>query len=413
MSVKQFTYDRLPAVVITSNPGPNTLGVIRCFGRRKIPVIYIDIEHGISRYSRYIGKRVRPRYGREFEETLIDTLVEFGSHLEHKPMIIPTGDDEVLAISKHKAELEKMYLLPVSDYNLVEKLVNKKLFYKMLAEMQVPHPATWFPGSSEELLSIGKELPYPYIIKPAFSLSFRKVFDSKCLVIRSLEELKWAVDALRSVNEVVVLQEIIPGDDYYEYYTYLNKDSLPLAACGWRKVRHYPPHFGSGSFCRTELLPFEVEKCNELLVSLGYHGFAGPELVRDPRDGSYKLLEINARTTLQNRLAAASDVDIEYLAYLDMNGFSVPETALPVDNVIWIDDFLDLATRLILLKRKEATIGSIFPEAGAGKVYSVAALDDPAPLCVHMVILFYYVLVRICRIIMGWFGKSGLNRWKL
>jgi predicted ATP-grasp superfamily ATP-dependent carboligase len=235
------------------------------------------------------------------------------------------------------------------------------------------------------------------------------VFGCKCLVIHSHEELKQAADRLTLLNEEVVLQEIIPGDDYYEYYTYFNKDSLPLAACGWKKVRHYPPDFGSGSFCRSMPLPFEIEKYNELLISLGYNGFAAPELVRDPRDGSYKLLEINARTTLQNRLAAACGVDIEYIAYLDMNGLSTGQTCHPAVDVLWVDDFLDLATRLILLKRKKITIKDVFRDVMTGKVRSVIARDDPFPLCVHVIILIYSMFIRFYRIIRGWFGGDGVK----
>jgi D-aspartate ligase len=410
MNGNPVEHGKLPGVVITANPGPNTLGVVRCFGRRGIPVFYVDMEKGaISRYSRYVSKRLSPQYSQQSEVALINTIMQFSPYLDRKIMIIPTGDDEVLAISKHRDKLEKVYILPVSDYEIVHKLVNKKLFYKMLAEVQFPHPTTYFPESNEELLAMGRDIPYPYIIKPAYSLSFRRAFNTKCLVISSHRELERAVNRLKLKDEEVMLQEIVPGNDYYEFYTYFDKKSLPLAACGWKKIRHYPPNFGSGSFCKSEQLPYEIGRCNELLKSLGYHGFAAPELVRDPRDDSYKLLEINARTTLQNRLAAACGVDIEYIAYLDLNGLSMENLRHPIGNVIWIDDFLDLATRLILLKRKKITIKGLFHCSIVRKVHSVMAWDDPIPQCIHMFILSFSLLLRFYRTIRGWFDGNRVK----
>jgi D-aspartate ligase len=410
MNGNPVPHGKLPGVVITANPGPNTLGVVRCFGRRGIPVFYVDMEKGaISRYSRYLSKRLSPQYSQQSEAALINTIMQFSPYLDRKIMIIPTGDDEVLSISKHRDKLEKVYILPVSDYEIVHKLVNKKLFYKMLAEVQFPHPTTYFPESNEELLAMGRDIPYPYIIKPAYSLSFRRLFNRKCLAIHSYQELERAVTMLKLKDEAVMLQEIVPGDEYYEFYTYFDKKSLPLAACGWRKIRHYPPDFGSGSFCKSEFLPHEIGKCNELLKSLGYHGFASPEMIKDPRDDSYKLLEINARTTLQNRLAAACGVDIEYIAYLDLNGLSMGNLGHPIGNVIWIDGFLDIASRLILLKRGKMTIKSLFHCSIVRKVHSVITWDDPLPQFIHILILGSSLLVRCYRTIREWFYGNGIK----
>jgi len=57
-------------------------------------------------------------------------------------MIVPTDDRDVLAFSKYKRELEQFYHLPVPAFETVQKLVNKKSFYKFLAEVNYP-PASW------------------------------------------------------------------------------------------------------------------------------------------------------------------------------------------------------------------------------------------------------------------------------
>lgn len=130
--------------------------------------------------------------------------------------------------------------------------------------------------------------------------------------------------------------------------------------------------------------PDAAETTLQLLREIGYYGFAEPELKRDPRDGQYKLLEINARTTLQNRLPAACGVDIEYIAYLDCLGRK-PETSItrPPDGVLWVDDFADQVSFLMHLKRRDMNAGEIMLSLKWGKVHSVAAWDDPLPFIVR------------------------------
>lgn len=389
----RFDHSNLTGVVVTAGFTGNSLGVIRGFGRRGIPVVYLDSERGsMVRYSRYITRRLRCQSTKESETEFINVLLDFGKQSGGSMVIIPTGDRDVLALSKHKHELEQFYYLPVPAFEIVQKLVNKKNFYKLLADMQFPHPKTYFPESLTELRSMGREVAYPYIIKPAYSLPFQEEFGRKNFVVDSPQELNRAVDKLRGKNLEVMIQEIIPGNEIYMFYTYFNMKSEPLGICGYDKVRQYPPDFGFGSFCRSNWRSFPIEECIRLLQAIGYHGFAEPELKKDPRDGKYKLLEINARTTSQNRLAAACGVDMEYIAYLDASGGFEKDTVPFRDGVLWVDDFVDLLSCLVHLKRRELGIGEIVESLRARNVHSVAAWDDPAPLVVHAINLSVHAL---------------------
>ena len=59
------------------------------------------------------------------------------------------------------------------------------------------------------------------------------------------------------------------------------------------------------------------------------------EFKRDPRDGGYKLMEINARHWLWHSLAAACGVNLSYVAYRDAIGdpFVAPRQ---IDGRRWI-----------------------------------------------------------------------------
>jgi len=397
------------AVIITTGVTGNSLGVIRAFGRRGIPVIGLDSQQAsMARYSRYINRHLKAQNLIESETEFVNLLLNFGQQIDSRMIIIPTGDIEVLALSKYKNELEQFYFLPVSNHHIVQKLVNKRNFYKLLAEMQIPHPKTYFPESLAELQLIGQETAYPYIIKPDYSSLFQKEFGRKCFVITSLRELNRAIDRLRGKNLEVLIQEIVPGKEAYEFYTYLNRKQEPLGICGCDKIRHYPLDCGSGSFCKSSWRAPAIEQGLWLLKAIGYYGFAAPELKKDPRDGEYKLIEINARATLQNRLAAACGVDIEYIAYLDLTGQTANKSVFPQNNVLWVDDFADALSCLIHLKRHDIGILEIIKTLKAKKVHSVMAWDDPIPffarainLSLHALCLLFSNLISALRKLKG------------
>ena len=374
-------HSNIKGVVVTSGGSPsNSLGVIRGFGRRGIPVIYLDsLPTSIVRYSKYISSHIKCPSSNS-ESAFIKILLNFGKQTRDRMMIIPTGDNDVLALSKYKCELEQFYHLPVSTYKTVHNLLNKKKFYKLLAEMNIPHPKTYFPKNLNDLRSTGQRVAYPYIIKPANSLAFREEFGKKCFVINSTLELDQAISKLKDKNLEVMIQEIIPGNKIYVFYTYFNAKSEPLAACGYDKIRQYPLDFGSGTFCKSIWRSSPINECFRLLKEIKYHGFAEPEFKMDPRDKKYKLLEINPRTTLQNRLASAFGVDIEYIAYLDALGQFTKKSFSFRKNVLWSDDFQDLRSCFSLLRRGEFGRKDIPQLLNIRTVHTIAAWDDPLPI---------------------------------
>lgn len=314
----------------------------------------------------------------------VDFLKDIAKRSRDRYVIIPAGDAEVIAISKHKEELQHSYLLPLPSFEVIEKLVNKKEFYRLLDQMSVPHPKTYFPNNIPELELIGRNIDYPYIIKPAYSYPFGKKFRVKCFLINSHQELTRAIEKLRDENLDVVLQEIVPGRDRYELYAFFDKRSEPIAVCGYDKLRQYPPDFGSGSLCKSVWRQVPIDLAINVLKGIRYRGIAEPEFKKDPRDGEYKLIEINARTALQNRLPSRCGVDIEYTAYLDTIGQYRGCATLPKEGILWIDEVSDLLSCLVQLKDGRLKLGEIVASLKGRKEYATFAWDDPIPFLVHL-----------------------------
>jgi predicted ATP-grasp superfamily ATP-dependent carboligase len=203
----------------------------------------------------------------------------------------------------------------------------------------------------------------------------------KCFLIRSLPDLDRAASLLEGSDLEVMIQEIIPGNDCFEFSVYLDRDGEPKGICSWDRLRQYPPDFGNGTFCRNRFRPEAIDLGLEILRAIGYRGLVAVELKRDPRDLRYKVIEINPRTTLQNRLAAACGVDIEYLAYLDLTGRPIDSVDPPDTGMIWIDDFTDFFSSLTSTLHGRRTADRLSGlSAGMKTIRSVAAWDDPIPL---------------------------------
>ena len=387
-------------VIVTSGVTANALGIIRSLGRRGIPVTYVDSDPGsIARHSRYINKRLTCKKTNDSDSVFIELLKDFGEQKGQGMIVIPVGDDAVLALSKHRDELEPFYHLPVPEHEIAQKLVNKKLFYLMLNEMHLPHPKTYFPEGLTELVLLGKQLPYPYIIKPAVSIPFQQEFRRKVFHVKSPQDLDRAADKLGGKNMEVMIQEIIPGREIYSFFTYFNKLSEPLAICGWDKIRQYPLDFGFGTFCKSNWRPAATEDSIQLLRTIGYYGFAEVEVKKDPGDCKYKIIEINARTSLQNTLAEACGADIGYVAYLDAGGRVTEHSTSFHNNILWTDDFLDIVSFLLHLGRRDIGKGEIIDSINPRKVHAVAAWDDPLPLFFQLTTLslraFHLILGKL------------------
>jgi predicted ATP-grasp superfamily ATP-dependent carboligase len=299
-------------------------------------------------------------------------------------VIIPTGDLDALSISKHKNQLEQFYDIPIPEFNIASTMINKKDFYKFIATRNIDQPITHIPKDFDKLALLKKELPYPFIIKPSNSILFQQEFSKKCFAVHSKEEFENSVKKLKGKNLDVMIQEIIPGNEIYAVYMYFNKMSKPIAICGYDKLRHYPPDFGNGSFCRSKWRSQPINIASKLLADIGYQGIAEPEFIKDPRDGRYKLIEINVRTSLQNRLPAGCGLDIEYIAYLDITGQKMMNLNLPANNIEWADTFNDLLSCFLQFRNGTLGVNDILKTLLKKKIHSVAVWDDPLPLFIRL-----------------------------
>ena len=119
-----------------------------------------------------------------------------------------------------------------------------------------------------------------------------------------------------------LLQEVIPGDDatLWTVGSYTDAAGAALGLFCGRKLVQMPRGFGTCRVGEARWREDVVEQALTLLTALGFHGIAQTEFRLDPRDGRFKLMEVNPRLWQWHGLARACGVDLPRIAYLDVLG---------------------------------------------------------------------------------------------
>ncbi len=349
-----------------SVPGPtayilgmdaNGLGLARSLGRRGISVVGVDPRPVLPAFR---SKYVRPLSCGEISLESPDPLLRsLNEHAERngRGILYPTSDFFVLLISRHRDELASNFDFNMPPAGLMETVLNKRLQHQEATRLGITVPSTFYPTTMEDLDEIFETIEYPAFIKPCYPFDWYRLFGSKGSLANSDQELMAGFRrALDNGIEAIVQEFVVgPSSNMYSFATYISRDGWMAPPCAWQKVRQAPVDFGVGSFVRTVREPLIEEMGVRFLKGIGYTGIAELEFKRDEKDDEFKLIEMNARSWLQNSLTACAGLDTAYLQYLDLTGAKLPQLEPCQEGVRWVDLLNDLPTFWVLRARGELT----------------------------------------------------------
>jgi D-aspartate ligase len=372
-----------PAVVLGG--GATTgLGAVRSLGRAGVPVYCIEEEKTLVKYSKYCNKYfVFPRTGHDRNE-LKRVLLRLRPRMNDAAVVFPASDSYVLVLSDLVNELTRYYL-PIVKKEVAEILVDKRRFYESLMKRNMAHPTTHFPENLEDVGKIAKEISYPTFIRPYFSESFGR-FHKKGFVADSEAELLRYFVFLRRVGINAMIQEIVrgPATNHLFLDGYFDRDSNPKALFARRRLRMWPLAFGNSSLCISvpaSNIPPLKETLFKYLRSISWQGIFSAEFKMDERNGIFKLLEINSRTSAWfNTLCTKCGMNIMLLAYLDAIGRDTQYSEDYAAGVKWVHLEDDLRSSILMFKNGDLTIREWISSLRGKKDHSLYAKDDPGPL---------------------------------
>ena len=372
------------------------LGVLRTLARKNIPIIMLDCDYCIGKYSKYkkkFFKSPKPSDAQLYVDFLIELAQKENIHKD-RWVIFPNSDEIVQVLSKYKSVLEEYYRVPTPGWEIIRNVYIKKNTYQLAEKNGIPIPVTYYPESVQDLEELN--LDYPAVIKPSIRDNFYNKVKIKAFRVNCKDELIKTFKYVCSIIEPseVLVQEFIPGGPHHLYsFCPFFKNGQVFTCIMARRSRQHPMDFGHAStFAELVDIPELHKLAEKFLALINYYGIAEVEFMQDPRNGNFKLIEVNPRVWGWHSIAIASGVDLPYLLYQDMIGEKL-DVRLPLNHVKWIRLMTDVPTVLSEIIKGHLKVGDYLKSMKGKKEYAVFSLNDPLPFLAE-IILFPYLWMK-------------------
>jgi predicted ATP-grasp superfamily ATP-dependent carboligase len=362
------------------------LGAVRSLGRHGIPVWVLVSQHRLAAFSRFAVRSLPWPSG---DGERLECLLRLAEKQRLSGWtLFPTADESVAFIARNFDVLGERFVLTTPPWPILRWAHDKRLTYRLAAELGLPYPRTHHPARPEDLDAF--DGGYPVLVKPAVREGFNRLTHEKAWVAAGREELRARyADALGLVPpDVIMIQEMIPGGGTDQYsFAGLFRDGEALTCLVARRARQYPATIGRSSSYVETVDEADVEKLGRTILSrILLTGLAEVEFKRDPRDGAFKVLDINPRVWGWHTLGRAVGVDFTYLLWRLVHGLSVPEQRVPA-GLRWARGLTDFATAAAEIAGGRLPVGPYLRSLRPPLERAIFAADDPLPALVELPLL--------------------------
>jgi D-aspartate ligase len=261
-----------------------------------------------------------------------------------KVILLGCGDSYVELISKYREEFRENVIAPVVSHPKLLDLIRKDRFYASCRDNGIPFPATFiYERQMGERFSLGFD--FPVIVKPSNGVSWWEHSfpgQKKAHRVGTREELDELIDRIRESGyaDTLIIQEFIPGDDSHMRVLTCYSDQrgkVTLAALGQVLLEeHTPKGIGNHAAIIAGAQAPIVKVLTSFLEQIGYVGFSNFDIKHDPRDGTYKVFELNARQGRSNFYVTGSGYNLaRYLVEDRIRGESRDFT-VATNEILWL-----------------------------------------------------------------------------
>jgi predicted ATP-grasp superfamily ATP-dependent carboligase len=376
--MSETTSHRVPAVVLGGFL--TALGVVRSLGRRGIPLYLVSEAPDFS---------ARSRWARRFPA---DTLPphapdNLDAMLSAMPLaeavLIPCSDHWTRAVVNMVPPGDRTYRTSLPSPETHATLCDKKTLSATLRRLGIHQPRTAPVATEAELASLMGDGARDWFLKPCDSQAFRQRFGCKAFRVDSVPAAAARLAEIVEAGLEALLQEYVPGgaDQHHFVDGFIDARGRIRALFARQRGRMYPPDFGDSSFMTSEPLAAVAEAeaaVRTLFADVPYRGIFSVEFKRDPRDGHFRLIEVNTRPWSFNEFAARCGVDTTVMAYRDALGEPVPEVARYAEGRSTALLPEDLAAAVASIRRGEMGVGDWLRDVLRSD-WSLFRWDDPLP----------------------------------
>lgn len=269
-------------------------------------VVLAGVSTGAVAHSVAVDHRVVPDL--EDDDALVAAVRAVAAeHPEVPHLVLGSADQAVHALVRVRDRLTEgtAVVVPYADATTMAEVTTKAGFSRLCEELGLPHPRT-------VVLRVGTDVPpagltFPVVVKASSSAQFHEVeFAGKRKVAYAVDDAELSAllerMAAAGFDGEVVVQERIPGtdEDMAAVNAFCGPDGgVRFLLLGQVLLEEATPNglgnsvaqITGGDAAHDEA----VAHARRLLEHVGWSWFANLDLMRDPRDGRYRFLELNPR----------------------------------------------------------------------------------------------------------------------
>src|SRR5690554_1167907 len=208
-----------------------------------------------------------------------------------------------------KAGVLEKYNVEVIGVNIeaIERGEDRKAFKETMNKLGIDMPKSKLAFSIEESENIAREIGYPVVIRPAYTMG-----GSGGGIAYNIEELQ--IIAGRGLDQSLInqilIEEAVVGWEELELEVVRDADNKMITVCFIENVDPMGVHTGD-SFCTAPMLTISREVQEKLqkaaysiVEAIGVIGGTNVQFAHNPKSGRIVIIEINPRTSRSSALAS-------------------------------------------------------------------------------------------------------------
>ncbi|WP_227353629.1 carboxylate--amine ligase [Haladaptatus salinisoli] len=366
------------SVVVPAIEAASSLACARSLGRRGIPIIAASESPGSPTFaSKYVAETARLPAPADDVAGYRDGLLALAERPDVET-VVPLREPESYVLSKYRDEFAEHVAAPWPDFETMESARDRRRLFERAREAGVPAPET-------RLLSEWDDWSREAVVKSRYTVLVgdnRTAYPGVRFVSGEPDR-----DRLEDrMGHEPIVQECIPDGSEYGFFALFDRGD-PVVTFQHRRIRSYTYSGGASVFRESVAHPRLREQGLRLLSALDWHGPAMVEFRRDPRDGEFKLLEVNPRFWGSLQLAVHAGVDFPYRYYQLARGVREPDEdyATGVGSHILRGELVYLVSLLrddydhVERPSIPAATGRVLASLLTDRNFDYLSLDDPKP----------------------------------
>lgn len=401
----KFASTSTPVVVVNCQLA--ALAIMRSLGPLGVPLYGVDRDPSApGLLSRYCRTRFVLKFSEDDPEPFLRGLLDIARQIGTRAILIATSDETTQFVADHADALREHFLFQDNSPALVRRLASKREMFDLAIRHGVPTPKTEFPQHLDDVVAYAARGPFPVMLKGIYGNRLQLRTKKKMAIVSTPQELLEAYRLMEDPDQPnLMLQELIPGgdDQVYIFNGYFDVNAECVVGFTGFKVRQFPVHVGCASLGECRTIEEVAAITTRFMREVGYRGILDIGYRLDPRDGLYKVLDINPRVGQAFRLfVAENDHDVVKALYLDFTAQQrLP--AVPREGRRWLIEDYDLISSVHY--RREGALGV------RQWVRSFAGVEEAAWFDRRDVRPFFLMCRRLATRAAVWLAKrAGLRR---